>query len=397
MDDALVARWRDGDANASTAIRNAIRSTAERVLSHPALDGVVGPQAAMELADDDRRRELTARLAQAVMRRPATNAAQVKALAIMAASRHAVEAMQTAWPKTEDAHLPPQVAVSMALSPAGLAARVREAAERHLSDCKRCGDAIHVVDRIVRTQEATVGDTRREDLIAEAAREDARAAEDARQKAREARKRRAEAKAKAERGESKPATKTRRLDRDPERRGLPAVVYGAVALAVVGGGLWLWMGRNGVGPAGPSAPIPGLAEIADQSPPEVGRLADLPPEVQFAVGDLAAGDCRTAAGRFRSARAQAKDKARLYVLEAGAFVCAGDSRKALRALDDMDEMIAEKGGGAPASASWFRAQAQLLEGDAGGALVSLSDARINDARHRDQAAEQARAIEALAR
>lgn len=391
MDDALVARWRDGDAKASTAIRNAIRSTAERVLSHPALDGVVGPQAASELSDDGRRRELTARLAKDVMRRQAANAAQVKALAIMAASRHAVEAMQSAWPKTDDGHLPAQVTVSMALSPAGLAPRVREAAERHLENCKRCRDAIHVVDRIVRTQEATVEDTRREDLVAEAARAEARAADVARQKAREARKRRSEGKA----VKSKP--KRRKLDRDPERKRLPAAVYGLVALAVVGGGVWLWMGRDGGGATEKTGPVAGVAALADQSPPEVGRLADLPPEVQFAVGDLASGDCRTAAGRFRSARAQAKDKARLYVLEAGAFVCAGDSRKAKRALDDMDDMTAEKGGMVPHSASWFRAQAQLLDGEAAAALISLSDARINDPKHREQAAEQVRAIEALLR
>ena len=152
MDDALVARWLDGDANASTAVRNAIRSTAERVLSHPALAPVVGPQAAAELADDDRRRDLTSRLAQEVMRRRAANAAQVKALAIMAASRHAVESMQAAWPKTGESHLPAQITVSMALSPGGLAPKMREAAESHLRDCKRCADAIKVVDRIVRTQ-----------------------------------------------------------------------------------------------------------------------------------------------------------------------------------------------------------------------------------------------------
>jgi hypothetical protein len=393
MDDALVARWRDGDAKASTAIRNAIRSTAERVLSHPALDGVLGPQAAMELQDDDRRRDLTARLAQEVMRRQAANAAQVKALAIMAASRHAVEAMQSAWPKTDDAHLPAQVTVSMALAPGGLAPRVREAAERHLEGCKRCAGAIHVVDRIVRTQEATVQDTRREDLVAEAARAEAQAAEESRQRAREARRRRAEAK--ADKKEPKPSPR-RRPDRDAQKKGMPAWVFAVVAVAVVGAGVWYWMSRGG-GPAGPSGPVPGVVALADQSPPEVGRLADLPPDVQFAVGDLANGDCRTAAGRFRSARAQAPDKGRLYVLEAGAFVCAGDSRKAQRALDDLDGMIAEKGGSVPRSASWFRAQAQLLEGDAGGALVSLSDARINDPKHRQKAAEQTKAIEALLR
>ena len=391
MDDVLVARWRDGDAKASTAIRNGIRSIAERVLSHPALDGVVGPQAAAELADDGRRRELTARLAKDVMRRQAANAAQIKALAIMAASRHVVEALQSGWPKTDEAHLPPQVTVSMALSAAGLAPRVREAAERHLANCKRCADAIHVVDRIVRTQEATVDDTRREDLVAEAARADARAAEVSRQKAREARKRRAEAKA----GGSSP--KRRNRDRDQARKRLPAAVYGLVGLAVVAGGVWLWMDRSDDGRPGPVGPVAGLAAIADRSPPDVGRLADLPPEVQFAVGDLANGDCRTAAGRFRSARSQAGDKARLYVLEAGAFVCAGDSRKALRALKDMDAMIADKGGSVPRSASWFRAQAQLMDGDAGSALISLSDARINDPKHREKAAEQTRAIERLIR
>jgi len=389
MDDALVARWLDGDSNASTAVRNAIRSTAERVLSHPALAPVVSPQAAAELSDDDRRRDLTSRLAQEVMRRRAANASQVKALAIMAASRHAVDAMQAAWPKSGESHLPAQVTVSMALSPAGLAAPMREAAAGHLEECKRCADAIKVVDRIVRTQEVTLEDTRREELVEQAALAEARAAASER----ELRKRRAAARSG---DDSAPKNSRRRPDRDARGGGLPAWVYGAVAVLVGAVAVGVWRSRSAT-PSGPTGPVPGVAALADQSPPKIGRLGDLPSEVQFAVGDLASGDCRTAAGRFRSARSQAPDKPRLYVLEAGAFLCAGDSRKAMRALDDLDGQAAAGALTVPPSASWYRAQAQLLEGDAGGALVSLSDARIHDARHREQATAQTRAIEKLLR
>lgn len=386
MDDALVARWRDGDAKATTAVRNATRSIAERVLSHPALADVVGPQALMRLQSDERRRDLTAEIAAEVMKRRADNAAQLTAMSLMVAGRYAVEFMQEGWPKTDEAHLPPQVAVTLALAPNGVAPRVKEAAERHLASCKRCSDAIRVVDRIVKTQEAIDRDTDHASLVEEAARVEAR---NAAERARRAERKRAP----SPRAAPAPA-KARKTHRDPPKKGLHPAFYAIGLLGVIGVGVWWSQRGGGTAGTGPNRTVEGLAALADRSPPDVGRLADLPPEVQFAVGDLANGDCRTAAGRFRSARQKVEDIPRLYVLEAGSQVCAGDARKALKALDDLDALIAEKGGELPRQTHWYRAQAALLRNQADVALIALGDARLHDPKHREQAAAQARAIEA---
>jgi hypothetical protein len=386
MDDALVARWRDGDAKATTAVRNATRSIAERVLSHPALADALGPQALMRLQSDERRRDITAEIAAEVMKRRADNAAQLTAMSLLVAGRYAVEAMHEGWPKTDEAHVPAQIAVSLALAPNGIAPRVKEAAERHLAGCKRCSDAIRVVDRIVKTQEAVDHDTEHEALIEEAARVEARLE--------------AERSRRAERPRSKPRpaapapAPARKTHRDPPKKRLHPAFYAIGLVAVVGGGVWYARRGGGGSGAGLDRTVDGLAEIADRSPPEVGRLADLPPEVQFAVGDLANGDCRTAAGRFRSARQKVPDEPRLYVLEAGAQICAGDARKAGGALDDLDALVAEKGGELPRHTYWYRAQVALLRNEADAALLALGDTRLHDAKHRDQAAAQVRAIEA---
>jgi hypothetical protein len=386
MDDALVSRWRDGDAKATTAVRNGVRTIAERVLSHSGLSGVVGPQAAARLQSGDQRRELTADVAREVMARRGDNAAQVTAMTLMVAGRHAVESMQEGWPKSDESHLPAQVSVTLALAPHGVAPRIKEAADRHLESCRRCVEALRVIERIVRTQEAMDHGTTHDELVNEAARAEARLASGER----------AGPSAPPRRRPPKRSATPRKVDRDTDSKRVPIAFLAVPFVALLGLGGWLWMSRDkgADGDGLPAGPVKGLAAIADRSPPEVENLSDLPPEVQFAVGDLASGDCRTASTRFRSARSSAPDEPRLFVLEAGALVCAGDGRRALRALTALDELVVEKGGETPRGAHWYRAQANLLGGNASAALLALNDTRLHDPKHRKLAAAQISAVEA---
>ena len=134
-----------------------------------------------------------------------------------------------------------------------------------------------------------------------------------------------------------------------------------------------------------------LRQIADQTPPEVSRVSDLPPEVQFAVSDLTTGNCQTAAGRLRLARKKQPEEPRLFILEAGSYVCAGDGRKALSVFDELDSAV-EAGARLPVVAHWFRAQAYLLAGEAEPALEQLELAIVHDPKHRKAADAQVQAL-----
>lgn len=386
MDDALIQQWRDGDARATTAVRNTVRSTAERMLGHPLLIQSAGPSAAARLRREERRREITGEVAQEVMARKVSSAAQLSAMTLMVAGRHAIVALQEAHPPAEDAHLPAQVAVTYALAPSGLMPRVREAAARHLERCPHCAADQRTIQRLVASleaaepelvedvQEATEGPGV-EELFAAAAADLSSGSAPRPERPRPR---------KGKGGRVLPAP-----DPEPSRgRGLVAA---AVVVALVGGGLW-WATRN-TGPSLTGGNDPALAALADRSPPEVGRLRDLPSEVQFAVADLAAGDCRTGAGRLRSARGQQPDSARLYVLEGAAFVCAGDANKALGVFSALDSML--NGQPPPNGAYWFRAQAHLLRGEGNAALKYLSDAEVHDPKHRKEATRLKAEVEAI--
>jgi hypothetical protein len=86
---------------------------------------------------------------------------------------------------------------------------------------------------------------------------------------------------------------------------------------------------------------------------------------------------------MRSARSQQPDAARLYVLEAASQVCAGDAKKALAALSDLDSML--DGRAPPKASHWYRAQAHLLRGEGVEALKALGDTITHDPKHRKEA------------
>lgn len=389
MDDALVERWKSGDASAATAVRNAVRSWAERVLGHPALLGALGPGSRARVGNEEERREVTARIAAEVMRRDAGGANQVKALALMAAGRLAIEALQEGRPAHPSGgrHVPPPIAVAMVLYPDGVNERVRTAIERHLEECPACREDLRVMDRIVRNLDAVDHQVTRSDLAEEARKADARLAEtvDLEQVMREA------AQAERERAARSTAVPPRRpapgrskvlpgLDPAPKSSGLRAILP-VVGLAVVG--LAIWMGSSDA-EVTVAARHDGVAALAVTDPPEVGKLSELPSEAQLVVADLGRGDCRQAAGRLPALQSKRPDDLRLLVLEAGCLVCAQDGRRALRVLDELEERIEEGADGAR-QRHWVRAQALLLEGRATEAVEALRQAEAVDPRHRDQA------------
>ncbi len=385
MNDDLIHRWRSGEPTATTAVRNGVRSIAERVLGHPMLVQSVGPAAAAQLGREDRRRELTSEVAREVMSRRVDSAAQLTAMALVVAGRHAVEALQKAHPPIEGAHLPPQVAVTLALAPGGLVGGVRDAAERHLAECSHCVEDLRLIARIAAAQEASDPDGPDHDDIAEEARRvEALFAE-------------AEADLQAPAPSAAQARRTASAARGG-RRVLPAPpkprrawLLALPVLVLVGLGLWL--ARAPESPVS-RGPVAGLAELADRSPPEVARLGDLPSEVQFAVADLSRGDCKTAAGRFRSARGRAPKELRLFLLEGASFICANEGSKALKVFAELEAELPE-GQEPPRALHWYKAQAHLLQGEADPALAQLQQAAIHDAGHRKAADEQISRVRAL--
>jgi hypothetical protein len=398
MDDALVERWASGDPIARTALRNAIRSTAERVLGHPAFLKAIGPEERGKYASEDKRRELTAAIADQVMRQSPATSGQVKAVALMTAGRLAVEALQNGRPVAQDGsrHLPPAIVMQLTLVPDSVNPRLKEAADRHLSGCAQCREDLRTMDRIVRTLDAVDHQTSRAELAEEAAHVqkalddtvDLQAAmrsamEDARDE------RRAKLQARAQKsGGSKKVLPGRSKERPQSalRIWLPLVVV----VMVAGGALWAFSGDE---PSTSSAePVQGVKALADLSPPEVARIEELPGQVQQVVAEFGAGDCRTAAGRMRGIVRENPDLPRLRLLEGAAWVCAGYGTKAGRILQPLSEL--DVTANRPRQVWWYLAQSQLLQGDAQGALESLTRAQQEDPRHRGRAKAQVAQIQA---
>lgn len=386
MDDALVERWKGGDATAATAVRNAVRSWAERVLGHPALLGALGPGARNRMGNEEQRRETTARIAADVMRRAPASANQTKALSLMAAGRLAIESLQDGRPAHPSGgrHLPPPIAVAMVLYPEGVNPRVREALEKHLGECPACREDLRIMDSIVRNLDAVDHEVTRSDLAEEARKVDAALADtvDLEQVMRDAA--RAERERQQRPPSARPATKGPRKLPRPEPRAssgaLRAFVPVLVVLAV-GAGIW-WTQRGGDAPA--ALRHDGVVALADLTPPDIGRLSELPSEAQLVVADLGRGDCRTAAGRLKGLQHARPDDLRLVVYEGAALVCAKDGRRALQVLDELEERV-PAGSEAARQRHWYRAQALLLQGEASQAVTALRRAEAEDPRHRSQA------------
>jgi hypothetical protein len=396
MDDALVQRWRDGDPTAATAVRNAVRSVAERVLGHPALHAALGPAPRARLRNEEQRRETTARIAGEVMRRGADAANELKVLALMSAGRLGVEALQEGRPEHEgERHLPPPLAVALVLYPDGVNPKMRAALDKHLEACPACREDLRILDRIVSSLDAVDHEVTRDDLAEEARKVDAALAqtvdlEEALRAA--AREHGRPDRRPGERAAGRPGA---RPDARPEGAKVlpgvtpevrPSATRALLPVALLAGLGLAWHLSRDDAPSrlGHSEAVRALADVR---PPEVHRIADLPAGVQQAVGDFSRGDCRTAAGHLKVLQRQHPDELRLPLLEAGALVCAKDPRRALQVLEALEARV-PAGSGAVPQRHWVAAQAWLLSGEPDPAIEALRRAELEDARHRDQARAQ---------
>ena len=381
MDDALVARWRDGDSTATTAVRNHVRTHAERVLSHPALRAAEGSGGRSLQRNDERRRELTSTIAREVMQRPVSSAAQLDAMSLMAAARHAVDVVREGRTISPGAHLPSHTVVTVSLAPGGLPPAARSAAERHIGECGACAADSRMVGALVRSGAAPAEEPEPEPEEAEP--EDDTAAAMAAALAE------VEAEERAPDPGSGRASVGRPLVLRPppvrEGAGWKAALPFVVAAGI---GLW-WVAGREDGPL-PAARVAEIAALADRSPPTLSGDA-VPEDALPAASELARGDCRTASARLRTARMRAPDDAALWSLEAASFVCAGEGKDALSALDG----LAERGLAAPVSAAWTRAQALLLIGDLEGAEDALDAVIASDPTRASAARAQRASLQAL--
>ena len=404
MDDALIDRWKQGEPAATTAVRNALRTVAERVLSNPALRNAEGTGGRRLVEDEERRRELTANVAKEVMARGGDSAATLSAIALMTASRHAVEAVRVGRPLAGSAHLPPPVAVAMALTPEAMNPAQRDAMTRHLETCSACSDDCRLVREIVRAAATSSRDSSTAELeeavhesahsanrpsTGNSAMDDAMAAAAAEVDASEAQ---ATAPATAEQarragaGRPPPRPSSQRVTITPSRSGFDWR-SAAVLLGLAGVAWWWWSSERHT--ALQKEVDPEIAALADRTPPHVADNEAVPKYAEDGANLLKNGDCRTAGARFRTARRSHPEDRRLWVLEGGSFVCAGDGAAALQSLDE----IAKDPEATPA-ALWFHAQALLLTGSVGPALDALGRVADSKSPYAEKARSQQAAVKA---
>ena len=180
-----------------------------------------------------------------------------------------------------------------------------------------------------------------------------------------------------------PAARPRVLDQPPGpappgrslwRSAVPLVAaLLGLGWLVWGSGLWEQVRR----------PEPLLVALAETDAPRAFFDEGLPSSAEGGMMNLARGDCQTAAANFRTARRGAPEQARLWVLEGGAFVCAGlpaEARSVLEAAGEQQEPSRLRW--------WYLAQACLMQGDAACAADALHHTIAEDPRHERRAEAQ---------
>jgi hypothetical protein len=366
MDDALVARWREGDSTATTAVRNGIRTVAERMLGHSTLRGVTSAKARKVAEDEGQRREVTADIAREVMVRGGATAADVTAITIMVTARKLVELLRFERPFTGETHLPPQVAVSYALAPESLPKPSQDAAQKHTDECSGCAEDVRIVGAVVRANPnpdpiprpvappppavPSVDDMSRDMAAIEAA-ATAERAERSERRRKEPPPPRETAARRAANAEREPA----------DRRAWATLAVLGVA-SIIGLGFWHMHNRQ--------VRYEKRMEIAQLVSRDVPILATFGAASRRAEYDgiaeaLDRGDCQSAADQARTLRQQGGGGSEIYRVEAAAWVCVGDGAAAVEAIEAAPTF------GDP----WLAAQAHFLRGDVDLGLDSLDRAQ----------------------
>lgn len=367
MDDKLLARFRDGDPTAATAVRNHLRSVAARVIAAPQWERQ-GPA--------DHRLEVAA--AAEAMGGKAATPVQLAADAMAAAARGSLAELRSREVLVGADHLNVALVVELAMERAS--ANQAAHARPHLEDCAACRRQVELVRHALRAA-ATASHlpTEPADLALDGLAAASQAA--------------AEAAAELDAQEAggrptapSPARPKRPRSRPPQRqpRDLSALRPILLILALLGAGLW-WTQRL--------TPEERAWQAAALLPPEwppLGRAGQYDGDVRDALVRMAEdGECRLAANTLHKAWLEDGEDIWLRWYEGLAHVCLRDGPRAVAALQEVERGAAEP----PFGMDWWLGQALLLDGQRDEALRRLD--RLAHSEH--PRAAQAEALAGAAR
>lgn len=339
MDDQLLQRFRDGDPGATVSLRNQLRTIAARVLSAPQWG----------LQDSGMRAGLEREAAQASLASGANAAIALTEEVLVHAGAQGIELLRSREPLVGEGH---PAAVEIARVASDTASAVQHARlESHNQDCKRCTQHLEILKTALRA--ATTAQPH------PAAPRPAQASPD-RGPARVRSKPRPSGPRSARRrdGASKPGAAKLGAEKGP---GLPwLAILGSVA--VLAGAVWR------VQPSDEQRTW-ARAELLPVELPPSARANLYRGPAKRAISQLGDGNCRDSAITLHL-QAKGTDDPYLYWYESVAWVCARDGAKALEAMGQVSSLA---GTDVPWGYSWWRAQALVLEGEDGKALVLLDE------------------------
>ncbi len=352
MDDALFQRFKSGDPQARTAMRNQLRSVAARVL--------LAPQ--WRLTDVEQVRRLEQEVAKQALAHEGDSPVAYATVAMELAAVRCIDVV-----RQRDAH-------PVSNLTADLLARVamETASRREVDQANELLADSTVNQRLLDTVRSAL----RTAAKAQAAHPPREAPADAPAPRKSARPARAVTAART-------AQPRRRLPKKKsESGGLKALMPFAIVALVFG-----LLGYQRWAPKPEPVEVT-IAWLLPQELPPTARADELEGLAREAVLALRKGRCDQAADRLHMEFRKNSEALWIRYYEGLAFVCARDGLKALEALRDVELRMEEP----PFGLVWWLAQAQLLSGDLAAGLGTLDALTGSEHPRAVQAAELARVI-----
>ncbi len=355
MDEALLQRFRSGDPQARTAMRNQLRAVAARVLMDPH----------WELADHDYTRALEQRAALKALECEGTNVLDFATAAMEAATELCIEHM-----RHRDATPVP------AISAAQLARLALETASRREAE-----EAQKVLEESppARRQLEVARSALRSALKAGAAGAAVSPTPTAQPRPGQAARRTTQPRPRSA-ARVQPRRSSRQIRKTPGSMG-PLVVPSLIVATVLVLAWQRWAPE-------PESVEVEVAWILPQELPPTGGAEELDGLARQAVVDMGQGQCKRAAERLHMEHLKDSSNTWVRYYEGLAWVCDRDGPKALEALRDVEATAEEP----PFGLGWWLAQAELLGGDMPTGLARLDELANTDHPRALQAATLARVV-----
>ncbi|MFT5584356.1 MAG: bacterioferritin-associated ferredoxin [Cognaticolwellia sp.] len=333
MDEQLLQRFRDGDPGATVPLRNQLRTLAARVLAPPQWG----------VQDSGTRAGLERDAAQATLASGANTAVALTEEVLAQAGAQGIGLLRSREPHAAEGH-PAALEIARVASSTASAVQLARV-NAHTQDCGRCRKHLEILKAALRAATtAQRGPTLTRTPTGPRP---------------ETRPRPPRPKSARRRdGPSKAAAPKRIAS---EGRGLPwLAILGGVA--VLAGIVWRLQPSD-------EQIIWARAELLPTELPPTARADLYSGPSKRAISELRDGSCRDSATTLHL-QAKGSGDAFLHWYEGVAWVCARDGAKALEALDQVSNIA---GADVPWGYGWWRAQALVLAGQDGQALVLLDE------------------------